>query len=420
LWTRHGILNSSKCNFEEILMMKRTLIALAVAATVVTPLAAQAAPTVYGKLNLSVDRISDDLKSSVFQVDSNASRLGVKGEESLITDLSVIYQIEYEVNGSGATAPYNASTDLAARNRFVGLKSPYGTVKLGRFDSYFKAVGQAVDPFADQLADNSNVLGGKDRLSSVIAYESPKMFDALNFNVLIQPGQASTANGATPPVAADNGIADALSASLVYSDSLGLSAALAYDKGVMSKFAALTGVAVAGGVSVNGANAVGGTGAYLPGDTVGTARTDALRVTGGYKNKDLGLSLNAMFQQSKRSNAYNYSNGAAYAAATATTAIKPKETGWLVSATWTFADNWTAKGSYVASTTEFDGNKVKDIDLSQVSLGLDYNFTKMTKVYGLASVLNTKNKNILVANPVTGLSDDVSRTFTSVGIEHQF
>ena len=40
--------------------MNRTLLALAVTAALATPLAAQAAPTVYGLLNLSVDMVDVD------------------------------------------------------------------------------------------------------------------------------------------------------------------------------------------------------------------------------------------------------------------------------------------------------------------------------------------------------------------------
>jgi len=44
--------------------MKRNLIALAVAAALITPMAANAAPKVYGKLNLSVESYKKDLDAS--------------------------------------------------------------------------------------------------------------------------------------------------------------------------------------------------------------------------------------------------------------------------------------------------------------------------------------------------------------------
>jgi predicted porin len=52
--------SKSKQVSEETPRMKRTLIALAVTAAVAAPLAAQAAPKVYGKLNLSVEQYEKD------------------------------------------------------------------------------------------------------------------------------------------------------------------------------------------------------------------------------------------------------------------------------------------------------------------------------------------------------------------------
>src|SRR5690606_30449411 len=72
---------SGECHLEpcfgEILMNK--LLLAAVVATMGMS-AAQAAPTLYGKVNVSVDSY-DDGKDDKTEVNSNASRIGVKGEE---------------------------------------------------------------------------------------------------------------------------------------------------------------------------------------------------------------------------------------------------------------------------------------------------------------------------------------------------
>ena len=78
--------------------MKRNLLALAVAAASVMPLVAQAAPTVYGRLNLSIDYVdvNDDNAPGVdnksWNVNSNASRVGVKGNEKLTDDFTAVYK----------------------------------------------------------------------------------------------------------------------------------------------------------------------------------------------------------------------------------------------------------------------------------------------------------------------------------------
>ena len=123
--------------------MNRKLLALAIGAAVSLPVAANAAPTLYGLVNVSVDRIVGldyipspnynsmaDGRQSDYEVTSNSSRIGVMGDEALGNGLSAIYKAEWAVNGSVA-----GSSDLTGRDRYVGLKSDWGTIKLGAYDS---------------------------------------------------------------------------------------------------------------------------------------------------------------------------------------------------------------------------------------------------------------------------------------------
>ncbi|MDB9694641.1 porin, partial [Acinetobacter nosocomialis] len=114
--------------------MKKLLLAAAVATLSVN--AVQAAPTLYGKLNVTIDQVDNknfDGKSDVTEVNSNASRIGVKGEEKLTDNLSAVYLAEWQINADGD------GTDLGQRNRYIGIKSNnVGTLKVGKFDSYFK------------------------------------------------------------------------------------------------------------------------------------------------------------------------------------------------------------------------------------------------------------------------------------------
>jgi len=250
--------------------MKRNLLALAVGAAMVLPMVAQAAPTVYGRLNLSVDYSDIDtnvagVDGKTWMVNSNASRVGVKGNEKLSDDFTAVYKVEWTVNGDIAGA------DMAARERYAGLKNAnFGTVRLGYIDSPLKTSEDSVDAFNDLVGlDMENFLTGQTRLSNSINYVSPRMLDVFGANITFQPGEKS-------PTVNENHLADAYSAAFSYDDdSLYLSAA--FDKGVSAKLPAQ--VANIG---------------YAAGST--QAR-DAIRLVGRYKAGDFTVS--GMFQQSE-------------------------------------------------------------------------------------------------------------------------
>ena len=162
--------------------MKRNLIALAVAAAFIAPVA-NAAPKVYGKINISAESMKAEtggVSTEKTQMTSNASRFGVKGEDELTANLSAIYGIEWEVTAEGD------GTDLGQRNRFLGLKhQSLGTVKMGRFDSYLKEAQGKVDLFNDYAGDMKYTIAAENRLNNVLAYESPKFMNT-EFNVMAQ------------------------------------------------------------------------------------------------------------------------------------------------------------------------------------------------------------------------------------------
>lgn len=382
--------------------MKRTWIALGVAATAALPVAAQAAPKVYGKLNVSVENIDDDTRyQDRWEVISNASRFGVKGEDELTASLSAVYQIEWEVSADG-----NSGTDLGQRNRFVGLRSQeLGTLKLGKYDTYLKLAQGEIDLFNDLNADMGKVIAGENRVNNVIGYESPRFLGGLVVNLMVMPGEEAPAASATPPAVGsrdDHGLADALSAAVVYTnEELGLYAALALDKDVVSTFNA----ADTFGTAPTFTSSVAGGGGSLKSD-----KTDILRAVIGYTPKDSGLTLNALYQQAERSDAATIAGSAG---------LTPKEDGWLVSVLYKIDDSWAARAQYVTATTALGAPGVKDVDLTQTSLGLDYSFTTKTRAFGYYSVRNASNDN----NPAVaanGKTSDVDVVFYGLGLEHKF
>lgn len=110
--------------------MKKLLLAATVATLSLN--AAQAAPTLYGKVNVSVDSY-DNGKDDKIEVNSNASRLGIKGEEKLTDQLSAVYQAEWEIDVDGGDDVFKK------RNIFAGLKwAEIGTLRAGIIDTPLK------------------------------------------------------------------------------------------------------------------------------------------------------------------------------------------------------------------------------------------------------------------------------------------
>jgi predicted porin len=198
------------------------------------------APQVYGRFNLLLGQyqletlaagVAVDEKDN-WQLDSNASRLGVQGEIPVNETLAAVYQIEYEI---AADDGLNSNgRELSQRNVAAGFKGNWGTLIAGKYDTPLKSAQGKVDLFNDlPLGDIRSVLIGENRPDNVVLYTSPKL-GGLTFNVAIiqleQDGVTEPAPGDSE--ANDSGPADSYSASAVYEqDALYL--ALAVDSNVL-------------------------------------------------------------------------------------------------------------------------------------------------------------------------------------------
>lgn len=186
---------------------KKTLIAMAAAFACGMPLLAQAQSnvTIYGKLypqlnsaraygataagtggNTLVGTISSPAADNVDGtfLESSNSRLGFRGTESLGGSLKAIWQLEMGVgvdNGLGGDG-----SRLFSRNTFVGLSGNAGMVKIGRFDTVYKDIGDSLSFLgisSGNFVSSSAVLskpgiGGSAssfhlRRDNAILYESP-------------------------------------------------------------------------------------------------------------------------------------------------------------------------------------------------------------------------------------------------------
>lgn len=162
---------------------------------------------VYGKLNVTLQN-SDEASASVVELQSNASRVGVKGEEALNQGLTAIYQFEWEVDPDGQTGDDNFS----ARNQFVGLTGAFGTVKVGRHDTALKEAQGDFDLFNDLEGDIKNTFNGENRLRNYVGYTTPTFADAIDVTVNLFPGEE--------PATGNDGIGDGASISVNYETDL--------------------------------------------------------------------------------------------------------------------------------------------------------------------------------------------------------
>ena len=172
--------------------MKKRFLVAAMAATLVSPLAAFADATVYGNVHLSIDSADDDNPATntiaeELQMNTNTSAIGVKGKEDLGGGMSAIFKVEFQIDPSercnnDVSGNCNAITD---RDQWVGLKGAMGTVKFGTMSSNYKQMGGKVDPmYRTQLegraaGGQTNLHSGagltRGRSENTLQYTSPKM-----------------------------------------------------------------------------------------------------------------------------------------------------------------------------------------------------------------------------------------------------
>ena len=362
--------------------MKKLLLAATVAAMGVS--AAQAAPTLYGKINLSVDQIqnNDFEKDEDFtELNSNASRIGVKGEEKLTENVSAVYVAEWEISADGDE---NDAQTFKKRNLFGGLKfENVGTLKAGIFDSYFKnAAGKYQDIFNDHTLDITNMMYGEDRLKNSIGFETDKkMLGGLQFNILAQQGEDATKDYATSGQKGKrDGFGDSISTSLTYENKeVGVALALAGNFGVQGKYAGLD---YAGLKDVK-------------------LYSDAVRVTGSYDFSKIGangLVLGALYQQAEPTDDINGLEGL-------------EEKAWLISSTYKVGNTpWVVKAQY--QTAETTADAFNDITIDQYGIGVDYNLNKQTRFYGVLAQQKLD---------ITGVDlEEDNKTVFGLGMEYNF
>jgi predicted porin len=197
--------------------MNKKLVAVAIAGLLAAPLAqAQTANVVlYGRANMNMAFVNgakaDGTNPNVFRVDSNSSRFGIRGTESLGGGLNAIFQIE-----NGSINMSSTGGVLAGRDTFLGLSGSWGTFKMGFFSAPYDDItiiqgsstlntgilstgslwAQATqDPAGDVNGKISTGGGFDSRLANSIRYDSPT-WSGFSFSGQFATGERSRSNSA--------------------------------------------------------------------------------------------------------------------------------------------------------------------------------------------------------------------------------
>jgi predicted porin len=190
-------------------------------------------PKVYGRLDIGIQNEDKDSGTSndVWSIKSFKSRLGVKGEEALTDDFSVIYKYELQLSPDDQKIGASDNKDfLKARNQYVGLSSGFGTLRVGRVDTPTKVAQGKVDVFKDHIGEMDGVFNkeGDNRLGDTINYQTPKLAGGVTAEIALIQGEGK--DDLDGDDVNDDGLGDGVSANVIYKkDKLFLSAAVDSD-----------------------------------------------------------------------------------------------------------------------------------------------------------------------------------------------
>lgn len=213
--------------------MKKSLLALAVLASIAGAAQAQSSVTIYGVLDMALQR--QDLGAaagSTTALDSgiqSGSRLGFKGSEDLGGGLKANFQLEMGIN---ADTGASAQGRTFGRQSFVGLSGDFGAVNFGRqYSPLFIAV-DSFDPFGTGITSGTAGVGtsgygaahffvpGNPRIDNSISYSSNSM-SGFAVNAIYGLGTETPGNNSAGRYMDVSGTYNAgpLFAELVYTDS---------------------------------------------------------------------------------------------------------------------------------------------------------------------------------------------------------
>ncbi len=133
--------------------MKKTLIATAVSAALMAPVAAQADVTVYGRIHQGIKLSNPEVGDSMTDFISVGSRFGIKASSDLGNGMTASAHYEFTTSadkpgsGEAGTVDYEGGGVPNTRIATVGVSGGFGSVSLGnQWSAWYNKLGVHVDP----------------------------------------------------------------------------------------------------------------------------------------------------------------------------------------------------------------------------------------------------------------------------------
>lgn len=377
--------------------------------------------TLYGHVDVSADLFDPGVfdQGTKAGVASNLTYFGVRARHDLAA---------YGYEGWAALAQFESLIEVAAvpteraafgtRDSFVGMESPWGSIKAGKADTPYKKSTAKFDPFASTLGDYNSIMGntGGDlraefdwRAPHAVWYESP-VWNGFQASAMASPGQntakdnsdfalgdfncpgtSSRGSGSNFPLtSAPEGCTDGSYGNLY-------SVALTYNQ---AGFTAIGAYELHEGVNRTGDEAVtalsNGTTLDVPPGNVGIANEWAAKVGAGYRfNDGIGsLQVYGIYEVMRREHTvaiFNERSRDGYFVSATQTVGQ-----WDVSGSWAHANaspgspgtgvlnNYTVTPA--AGTADFALNTL-DSSADQYAMGVKYHFSPFVSWYLVGSYL---------------------------------
>jgi predicted porin len=370
--------------------MKRKLLTALIASLGVgaTSSALAGYPTVYGKINVTLNKydleklsaatgaaVTDELDN--WSLESNASRIGIRGDFDITPDLKAIYKLEYGIdvdNGTGSNG-----REFNQRNIYGGFQGGWGTLFAGKNDTPLKLIQtntitqSDIDRFNDMpLADIGTYLVGENRPDNVIQYASPILFGGLEIAIAAIQGEETGVRVSNTNKQDDNGFASGKSIAITYGKSSWY-AAVAYDDNVAFS---------------DTLRAVGEL-------TLGPVKLGAIYQTAEKHDSVDAVGPFSTFIGSQNSpNAITEWDGSA-----AVTNSFKEQDGYVINAAWKVTGPWTVKAQFGHSDTTPQeqpigtGVKYKDVSVDALAAGVDYKLNDNAKLFAYYASVDTEGDN---------------------------
>ena len=149
--------------------MNKKLIAAAVSAAVMAPVASQADVVVYGRIHNGINLMNPDNGESSTDVTGVVSRFGIKASSDLGNGLTAAAKYEF-----GTTTDKELDNIADVRVAVVSISGNFGTIGIGnQWSAFYDTVGTHIDPtFTIAYNLYSSFVGNPYRASNTIKYSN--------------------------------------------------------------------------------------------------------------------------------------------------------------------------------------------------------------------------------------------------------